>query len=674
MTRSGRHQILRWTAAVLTVLVGVVLVVTVSRFIPAYRAEPTLSGQSGYLGTILGAVALLVVMVQSLRWLARREEPLGLLARLQLKVASDVAARAAQMRRTAEDIDLAYGAGGEPDTTLHALADGLRHRQTRVVLVAHPGRGKSYSTLRIALELVNDDPQVLPLVVPLSRWTGQSDITTWLAGFVAVELNVSRRSARELIESGDVLPLLDGLDELCSTEEAVEPAEWFLQRLVDWRLRGKRAPFLLTCRQATWRAIRADLREHHTLTSYTVRPVGYADATTYLSRSIGGTDRFPVAESLAESLRDAGQVRALKSPWQLSMVAELARNRRSIGGSSEQLVTGAEAADVRSLVARYVESVVLSGSMWRRLRNVADLYWLSRYARYLEHNRVTQASFAGRALPSHDIVLHRLWPIAGRRVPRLVDLAICVLMSAPGFVWLTLFLWPRGWLGRGVLLIGALTWVAMLARTSTKPWVPAATPDWSRLGNPRFFLPQAATALLIGAAAWVLVDPLVGLIGFATSWLAIGLTVGFGQTLATDARPEIVGPLGVLRHERTVSRLSAAVVCPAVVWGFSYTWGLWPGAVLGIGYCVIVGETVACALWRRYLAMIVASAFRMPPAPARCLQRMCAFGFLRPAGISYQFRHDDLLSHFAHRHDAREHLSRVRAGAGARQQARPTVE
>ena len=200
---------------------------------------------------------------------------------------------------------------------------------------------------------------------------------------------------------------------------------------------------------------------------------------------------------------------------------------------------------------------------------------------------------------------------------------MCVLLSIPGCIWLSRFLWDRGWLARGSLLLGSVIWSALLIRTSTKPWVRAATPDWSRLTDPTFFLRQMTAALAVGTVAWLILGPWVALISFVTAWLAIGLTVGFGQTLATDTRPEVVGPEGILRRERAVSRLSAAVVFPALAWGFSQSWGTWPGIGLAFAYCLVVGETVACALWRRYLAMIIASTARLPPAPARSLHRMC---------------------------------------------------
>ncbi|MDR7275146.1 hypothetical protein J2S41_001924 [Catenuloplanes atrovinosus] len=98
------------------------------------------------------------------------------------------------------------------------------------------------------------------------------------------------------------------------------------------------------------------------------------------------------------------------------------------------------------------------------------------------------------------------------------------------------------------------------------------------------------------------------------------------------------------------------------------------GIGLAVAYCVVVGETVASALGRRYLAMIIVSAFRLPIAPARSLQRMCDLGFLRPAGIAYQFRHDDLRDHFAAHHNARAHLRNAIAPSSRARLPRRPVE
>jgi len=370
--------------------------------------------------------------------------------------------------------------------------------------------------------------------------------------------------------------------------------------------------------------------------------VSQDEAQKYLLRSAGGADHSAKVNELIEKLRLKRHGHLLSSPWQLSLLAEIFRNLldQPNGVSSAEVEQITDLATVDNLIAYYVESP--TRKITRRIADIRrplDYWWLSNYAKYLDRQDP----------PTRDLVLHRLWPVAGSLAPRVVDLAMCVFLSVPGFYWATTFLWHRGLLARVLLVAFGLIWTYLLARTSTKPWVRAATPNWSRLNNPRFSLPQLSAAILIGTAAWLIVNPVIGAVCFVTAWLAIGLTVGFGQTLATDAQPKVVGPLGVLRHERQVSRFSAAAVFPVLAVGFSATWGARFGIAAAFAYCLVVGETVACALWRRYLAMIVASAFRFPPDPAQCMKRMHARGHLRIAGMSYQFRHDDILRYFAQR-------------------------
>lgn len=659
--RLGRRlRAFRWAGGILAVLLGILILLTIARFVPAYLSDRSLNGKAGYLGTILAAAGILVPLLQFLGGLGHRELPQALAERLQPTIQGDLIRRLGHMRRASEDISLRYRLSGQQsEVPLDRIADALLHEHARAVLVSHPGRGKSYSALQIALEVIRTEPIIIPLVVPLSRWTGSEGITIWLSRYIATEFNVSRSAAQDMIESGKCLAFFDGLDELCITETAVAPAEQFLRKLLEWRQQGAPSPFLLTCRRVTWNAISIDLREQYTLDQYAIMPVGYAEATKYLSRSLGSVNAFRPAVDLAESLQAMGRSSLLSSPWQLSLVAELARDQLNLSSHSpgRDLAFITESADTASLVAKYAESVgVVNAAVPGRLRNVLDLWWLSKYARYLEHNRVEQVTVAGRILPARDIVLHRLWPAAGSKSPLVMDFSICVLLSAPGFFWLSEFLWDRDWIARASLLIGGAIWLALLTRTSTTPWVRPATPDWSRLTDPKFFLRQMGAALVIGGLAWAIAGPWPALVGFITAWLAIGLTVGFGQTLATDTRPDAVGPVGTLRRERTVSRLSAAVVFPALAWGFSLTWGPQLGVSLALAYCLVVGETVASALWRRYIAMILVSAPRLPWAPSRSLERMCSLGFVRVAGISYQFRHDDILRYFAYSHNVREHF------------------
>ncbi len=557
------------------------------------------------------------------------------------------------MRRTAEDIALRYRFHRTGDRTdLGGVVDALFTGFGRVVLTGQPGVGKSYTALQVAGAAINRDASIVPLVIPLSRWAGTDNPDERLVQFLHDDFNVPATSGRELVLSGKVLPIFDGLDELCAEDSDVQAAAQLLEGLVNWRISDNRVRFFLACRKSIWDHINAGLTNHHTLTVLAIMAVDRGDAREYLRHSVSVAKQDAVASKLIESLQAKGHDYLLTSPWQLNLLAEIFRSRIDQSGEmpDAELEKITDAATVDNLIAYYVESSQGSSKHWvPRIRRALDYWWLSRYAKYLETNGNQSREVDGRILPARDLVLHRLWPVAGDTLPRMVDLALCIALSVPGFYWLTVFSWHRGLPPRILLLVFGLIWSALLARTSTKPWVRPVTPNWSRLSNPRFFLPQLIAAFLVGTALWLVVNPAIGAIGFVTAWLVIGLTVGFGQTLATDVQLKVVGPLGVLRRERQVSRFSAAAVFPLLALGFSATWGRWLGSMAALAYCLIVGETVACALWRRYLAMIIASAFTLPPDPAHCLKRMHALGHLRIAGVSYQFRHDDVLRYFANR-------------------------
>ena len=655
------RRIMRWAATLSAVLLGILLAWLTVRLVPAFLSDNSQVDRAGYLGTMTGCIGLLVVVFQFLGWLRRRENPESIAVRLRAKTGEELDRRLGDMRRTTEDIVLAFRSSvSDQRTDLNGLVDVLIQPSARVVLTGQAGVGKSYTALQVASVLMSRDPSIVPLVIPLSRWTETEDPTSRLVRFLEAEFNLAEPSAEELLHTGRVLPIFDGLDEICAEEGTAEPASELLARFINWRISGNQVGFLVACRRSTWDQIDAGLASHYSLTVFSILGVGQDEARRYLAHSVSISGHADPADALIRALRRKGHEYLLTSPWQLSLLAEITGSQLGNSGVAATVVVNqlADLADVDSLIAHYVESTTCAGRwILARMQRALDLWWLSNYARYLDCNRVEYRAIAGHVLPARDLVLHRLWPAAGSKSPLLTDLILCVILSAPGFYWATIFLWGRGWLARTFLIVFGIAWILLLIRTSTKPWVPPATPKWSRLTDPKFFLRQLGAAGLIGTAAWVIVSPLAAIVCFMTAWLAIGLTVGFGQTLATDLQPKVVGPLGILRRERQVSRFSAASVLPVLAAGFAVTWGAKIGIAAAIIYCLVVGETVACALWRRYLAMIISSMFRLPLAPARCLDRMHALGHLRIAGMSYQFRHDDVLRYFAQRRGLRNRRS-----------------
>lgn len=75
MRTGNYYRVLRWMVGAHAVLISIVILVLTARFVPAYVLDRSLSNKAGYLGTILGAVSFLVVLIQFLRGLGRRERP-----------------------------------------------------------------------------------------------------------------------------------------------------------------------------------------------------------------------------------------------------------------------------------------------------------------------------------------------------------------------------------------------------------------------------------------------------------------------------------------------------------------------------------------------------------------------------------------------------------------------
>src|SRR6266571_4063512 len=91
--------------------------------------------------------------------------------------------------------------------------------QQELLILGEPGSGKSTLLLELAHHLVQraeeDAVQPLPIVLPLSSWAvDRSPLQEWLAEQVTLLYDVPRSLSRQWVQAEQVLPLLDGLDEM----------------------------------------------------------------------------------------------------------------------------------------------------------------------------------------------------------------------------------------------------------------------------------------------------------------------------------------------------------------------------------------------------------------------------------------------------------------------------
>jgi DNA polymerase III delta prime subunit len=100
-----------------------------------------------------------------------------------------------------------------------SIREAYELAQQELLILGEPGTGKSTLLLELAHHLVEkaeqDAEQPLPVLLPLSSWaTAHPPLQEWLSEQVALLYDVPRSLSQQWIKAGQLLPLLDGLDEM----------------------------------------------------------------------------------------------------------------------------------------------------------------------------------------------------------------------------------------------------------------------------------------------------------------------------------------------------------------------------------------------------------------------------------------------------------------------------
>ncbi len=92
----------------------------------------------------------------------------------------------------------------------------------QLLILGAPGSGKTTALLNLAQDLLRraaDTDVEIPYIFELSAWPKtEPDIASWLMAQLAFEHNIKEAVSREWILNGQLLPLLDGLDELATDQ------------------------------------------------------------------------------------------------------------------------------------------------------------------------------------------------------------------------------------------------------------------------------------------------------------------------------------------------------------------------------------------------------------------------------------------------------------------------
>ena len=191
----------------------------------------------------------------------------------------------------------------------------------RLLILGEPGSGKTMLLLRLGEYLMDkaekDEQHPIPIIFNLANWHGDSeDFYAWLVKqlrHAAGEAGISGEYAEELMKNYQVLPLLDGLDEVREPlrKDCLDAVEEYLDQLTSRHTAADLYPQLVLCSRITeFEALETgapvlDTIKIQPLTKNAVRETLQALASEY-NRPAGQLllhfDQFPLLE---EALRTA---------------------------------------------------------------------------------------------------------------------------------------------------------------------------------------------------------------------------------------------------------------------------------------------------------------------------------------------------------------------------------
>ncbi|OKH34227.1 hypothetical protein FACHB389_16345, partial [Nostoc calcicola FACHB-389] len=110
----------------------------------------------------------------------------------------------------------------------------------RLLILGQPGAGKTTTLYKLAEELINrakhDSAHPIPVVFSLSSWKNDNqNIKDWLVEQLKEKYGVQKDIGKQLVDSQEIIPLLDGLDEVAverqekcviKINEFLEPSNW----------------------------------------------------------------------------------------------------------------------------------------------------------------------------------------------------------------------------------------------------------------------------------------------------------------------------------------------------------------------------------------------------------------------------------------------------------------
>ncbi|MFI6468007.1 trypsin-like peptidase domain-containing protein [Streptomyces sp. NPDC050538] len=323
----------------------------------------------------------------------------------------------------------------------------------RLVITGPSGSGKTILVLRLMRQLLDHPGLPIPVYFNLAAWELPdpkirqlppearpkklaSHFEDWLARqLVARNLVLSLRDARRMVQGRDILPVLDGMDQIPAASPPVDAqATRSADGGIDRTLRdlvdalngyldldgGQLAPLVLATRSG--KDFETETRdiplpegavvEVERLTWVQIQQHLESGEGPPLKETDQPVDWQPVLDDLTRNRGEAVAARRLDTPWKLTLAVWAAASQRV---TPEELIAGdtSDAEVEERLLASFVpsvhgyHSVHNSGTSGKSPEQVMG--WLSVLAGHLRRN---QGTVHGMRLSGREVILAQIWPVA----------------------------------------------------------------------------------------------------------------------------------------------------------------------------------------------------------------------------------------------------------------------
>ena len=251
-----------------------------------------------------------------------------------------------------------------PGTQLHSV---FEQSGGGLLILGEPGAGKTTLLLELARDLLDaaehDPTAPIPVVFTLSSWTPQKGgFESWLVHQLNEISDVPRKTAQRWVRAEQILPLLDGLDEVpvANRRDCVEAINAY-------RRQHGLLPMVIASRIADYRALGIRLRLP---TAVLIQPLTFEDIRSFLSQPIPAFRRL-----LGAMETDLLLAELLQSPLMLSIALLVYHDDLS---AEDEIARTTEERRKR-LLERYVEIMLQKrgDQAYSRNKTIRWLRWLA---------------------------------------------------------------------------------------------------------------------------------------------------------------------------------------------------------------------------------------------------------------------------------------------------------